>query len=688
VVDRFQAKKWNLLTYLGLGALAVVGEGWRQDARLVAPFLLVGLVAFVFVKHRLWRLTLASGFLFVIGAGITHLSIHILSPRVFQAGGVGFHFVICGESTRCNLLGLENSFQMPRDDYQTYCNAVWFEQASRPGIAMTYLDQTYGAVCREMYMPAMKCHLFQYLAHWPEFYFRALGAFSDSGGLQGEDLAMLRQSRLHWALPAYDWCLDYLIILLPFLHFAGILTFYWMEREKVRGTFLILFSVYYSVILFAVMPDTRHLGQLLLPLAVTGGFGLWGLFRSVSFFFFHFRFRNLAIVIPKPVLIASSSVLAAAFCWGLACLAAYSYSTRHRDHFVNDIMELAVNGVEANNTIKDPHVFSVTIDPQKSGSPTGYLLSIQANDNPGLLECCHVNFQVTNSKMGRVFVTRHKLYPSRLQSFAVTCVHSQEFGGDIRPYACTVTIPFGSSIVGCRQLDLSSWKRLPFSTVFFAGEHLPGSPVLGRLSDHDIPKTKFNNLSSEISYRYPWHTLSTLGLPWDQNFNYPGLRPLSLVAAAAGHERTVLRCPRNQEEARETSISLESLHEETGVYAHERTDGLHFRAYPVQPCLVATSKPFVVEEDGVYLMKVKYLETGMKDFLLKAIPVGDFDAPHQQCISHTEDDLPVKFLEMRLKAGKPFQLQLLVQSHSASDGAEILIQEIKAYREKFPHWDW
>src|SRR6266446_6690444 len=73
-------------------------------------------------------------------------------------------------------------------------------------------------------------------------------ALSQPGQLQGEDMGLLRQSRLPWALPIYDWCLDYLVTILPFLHFVGILTLFWLARDKIRGGFLIIFSFYYSVI--------------------------------------------------------------------------------------------------------------------------------------------------------------------------------------------------------------------------------------------------------------------------------------------------------------------------------------------------------------------------------------------------------------------------------------------------------
>src|SRR5439155_912540 len=179
VAGNFTTRKWNYLTYLALGALSLLGVGWRSDAFLVSPVLLV--------RRPFW----------VVCWGMLR-------------GGIEFHL-----------------FQLLSD----------FAGVLSPGLGR-------------------------------------FGALSGPGCLQGEDMVLLRQSRLPWALPIYDWCLDYLIVMLPFLHIIGILILFWVGRDKIRGAFLLLFSLYYSVIWFAALPEEKHLGQMLLPLAAGGGLGL------------------------------------------------------------------------------------------------------------------------------------------------------------------------------------------------------------------------------------------------------------------------------------------------------------------------------------------------------------------------------------------------------------------------------
>jgi hypothetical protein len=519
-----------------------------------------------------------------------------------------------------------------------------------------------------------------------------LGALSQPGQLQGEDMGLLRHSRLPWALPIYDWCLDYLVTILPFLHFVGILTLFWLARDEIRGGFLMIFSFYYSVIWFAVLPEQKHLGQMLLPLTVSGGLGLWGLAKALGFLFLRFDFRDISIVIPKHVRIVAWVTLGVAVCWVLTCVVADRYSLRQRDHYVNDITELAARAVDAKEHIKDSRLFGVSVDPRRPSSPKGYILTIQASTKPGLLTCRHVQFPAPGIQ-GRIFITHHKLYPGRGQYFAVSCVHSALYGGDIRPYACAVIVPPGCSIVGCRELDLSAWKRLPFSTVFCDGEHLPGSPAVGKFQEGEGPSDQFfaihtfNNLSSEVAYDYPWDLLTAFGLPFDQNFNYPGLAPERLAAVFESGSLGILRQPTTLEEFRQEGLPLDLLTAAPGVHLSKRENGVELQISPVPFAPVAEYPRLSVPTSGVYLFKVKYQQLKPGDLILKTAESDGKNPPKQCCLAHMEGNCPVKFLEVKLNAGDSIQLQLINQLSTDPAGSQFLIQEIQVFRERNPLWE-
>ena len=139
---------------------------------------------------------------------------------------------------------------------------------------------------------------------------------------------------------------------------------------------------------------------------------------------------------------------------------------------------------------------------------------------------------------------------------------------------------------------------------------------------------------------------------------------------------------------RASGLPLESLREEPGVYAIQQRDGLHLKLPLGQTGPVATCGPVVVQETGIYLVKVKYRPTGFVDLSLRASSSVDFSDPPQRCLCHLEDDLPVRFLELQLKAEEPIEIQLLNQCASENDGASIVVQDISIWHEKYPLWQW
>jgi hypothetical protein len=291
---------------------------------------------------------------------------------------------------------------------------------------------------------------------------------------------------------------------------------------------------------------------------------------------------------------------------------------------------------------------------------------------------------------GGIFVTHHRLYPAQGQYFAVSCVHPRVYTGDFRSYACTVAVPPGCAIVGCRQLDLTSWKRLPFSTVFCDGEHLPGSPVVGAFRDGEAPSDRYfepciyNNLSSEIAYCYPWHLLTFWGLPFEENWSHPGLAPERLSAVFESEGKGILRLPQTLEELRQESLPLELLRAAPEAELSINKKGVMLHVSSVPGASVAEYPPLSASTSGVYLFKVKYQQPRPGDLVLKAVQTDGKDLPKQYCLTQVEGDCSVKFLEVKLKSGDTIQLQLVNQLSSDPAGSEFLIQEIGAYREKNP----
>src|SRR5207302_474124 len=128
---------------------------------------------------------------------------------------------------------------------------------------------------------------------------------------------------------------------LPALHFIGALGLLLLGRDKLRGLCMVLFSLYYSAAWFLVLPEQSHLGQLVLPLTVTGGVGLWSLGRLARWLVVPWTSRlsslsNEMEFIPfrRSLGVLALAGVAATLAWALACALTYSYSRRHRDNYI------------------------------------------------------------------------------------------------------------------------------------------------------------------------------------------------------------------------------------------------------------------------------------------------------------------------------------------------------------------
>jgi hypothetical protein len=477
VVERFRSWKLNLAAFAAVGAVATLGCGWRQDALLLAPFILVTAILYLIQQRRSWRYVTAAAVLFLAGAGSCKAAISGLCPFKKEGSQVSFHMAYYGEYSRCNVLGLENSFQISRDDVQTYFMAQYRNAIDHPGSSIHYLGDNYGSNCRAMYQDAVQYNVFHWVLRFPEFYCQALAA-SDGSQLPIDGIparpAPLKESSDLWPPPGQRFVLDWLSDGSLWFFVVGIGAVLFVCPDKVRAGSLVVFSVFYAGVLWAVLPEYKHAGSLLLPITVLGGVGLWTLLKLARPSRWGPIWRlTVRPSLPRMIWIGALAVTA----WSAACAGAYYYSVAYRDGYLRRIMTLAAAGTNAPGALKDCQTFSVRLGPGDDKDPVGYLLKIQAGEHGGSLTCSHIRFW--QDFPGTTFVTEHRLHPDRLQHFFVTCLQGARFG-DPRPYVCKATLAGDATFLSCTQVDLATWKGLPVSTVFCEGEHTPGSPVLGK----------------------------------------------------------------------------------------------------------------------------------------------------------------------------------------------------------------
>jgi hypothetical protein len=280
-------------------------------------------------------------------------------------------------------------------------------------------------------------------------------------------------------------CLDILNRHAFLLFVLGALVSLLAGSEPLGSGTLLLFSAYNACALFAVLPEYKHAGPLVLPLSVFAGLGTRTILRLVvAPLGWWAAWPTLCARLPMTG-VAALLLLAG---WGLACGASRWYSCRLREAYLADIEARPANGTPAPQTIKTPSLFSVRIPADPAHSPTGYLLRLRAGKHSARLVCRHVRLPHPRVDARRL-TTQHELHPGREQYFFVTCFQGARHG-DPRPLICTVLLDGDAQFLDCVRLDLSDWKHGAMSTIFYPGQRTPGNP-------------RVHSASSLTSYRLP-----------------------------------------------------------------------------------------------------------------------------------------------------------------------------------------
>jgi len=449
------------------GAAAALGLGWRTDAFLLPPFVLVSAAATAAAQRRAFRDVVATSAAVAIGAAA-------MVGAIVQAGGgrllgpgAGFHTAYYGNFARANLLGIEDGFQTLRDDSETALQVAFYAEATQ-GRRVEYGGPGYSQVARRLYLETLAYDGYNWLLRYPIFAWKALGGLSVGDELQGQAPEELRRDRAAGLSFAYRLFLDPLTSLAPWFVLVGLTAIRW-ARDRALAVSLAAFMLLYTATWMLVLPESKHFGLVLLPLAVLGGFGasvllgaLWG--RE--------RLRWPPATTTRRVVRQLGLALLSIACVlaGLRQLAVHE-----RRGVLDEAGRLASAATAEQRAYIGPRLFSIAPDPARDADPTGYLLTLRTGRQPGSLLCRHFR----GMPSPRLYRSRHPLAPESLQKFFVVALQGARLG-DSRPYVLTVTVDGDAEIVAAHRLDASGWKRPLFAGVILPGDANPGSlPLRG-----------------------------------------------------------------------------------------------------------------------------------------------------------------------------------------------------------------
>jgi hypothetical protein len=474
LAERFRSAGVNRLAALATGFLAAVGCGWRPDALLLAPFLGAAFLVLLVRRGLGWKeggMHLGLYFTGVVG---TLTGINALCHDARQSPLLGFHMACYGDAARCNVLGLEDTFQASRDDLQA-CFQVQYDRATYGDGVPPYLSRDYGAACARLYRKVAVANAYAWIARFPEFFYRALQTCELHDLPVGDSWFPSASERPRWVEFLRSHGLGVLGRAAPWLFFLGLIAAV-VGSEARLALCLGLFAVYQAAALFAVLPEHKHAAPLALPLAVFSGLGVWALLHVVANP--TLVWRVLARLGCARLLLAAATVATLCLAWLFACAAAHRYSQLERHHLIKDVLARAEKGVPASDAIKSPDVFSARLTDKGEADPIGFLLTIQGGDSPGELICHHVRPAAADLP-SVLFATRHSLAAKQEQYFFVSCLRGTALG-DSRAYVCTVTLNGGAALLGAVRVDLAGWSRPQVGTVFYPGQKSPGSPRVRR----------------------------------------------------------------------------------------------------------------------------------------------------------------------------------------------------------------
>jgi hypothetical protein len=473
----------RMMSYVGAGVVAAIGYGWRPDALILPPFMLAVVIASLMLQRRPAADILNAAGLFVLGTLLCLGGIRLLTP----GGGIspehGFHMAYYGHAERANLLGMEDTRAVFRCDIHTHLDAGYFAVAnSMPDGGEPYLSPSYGAACRAMFIDEMEQDSWRMVSRFPVFIVRAL---------RGTGLKDLPLNTDYFA-PAPKWppflafvrhnVLDPLYLLTPYLTIIGIIAALFQARPPIAGA-LVAFLLYYAAILFCVLPEYKHTGLLVLPLSVLSGLAVTSFAPSR---WRQARWKSGGVTVL--ILVAT---------WGAVSAIAYPYSVSRRAALIDEVRQ-ATAGASETVGIRSPQLFVFRRDSHDHPDRIGYLLEIEAGPKPAHL----ISRSLRQTDVPRFYESTHNLLPGRKQFFFTTSYLGLSAGA--KSLENTILLDGDARILSAKKVDLSNWKDIEVSTVFYDGERSPGSPSVDGYSNRTIyalPPLDENLLTADESLR-------------------------------------------------------------------------------------------------------------------------------------------------------------------------------------------
>lgn len=474
-VGKYRTRWGNALSYFSLGVISLLGLGWRPDAMIIPIIVFMGLLIVLFRKKRKRMHIMGALILFFVGAGLVNYTLNKIANQPETSKLTVFHVSVYADSIRSNVGKYENHFQMIRDDITVKRNADRW--AARDDIG--YVESSlYGKTCLKMFLAETQYNIFNWVNFFPILWGKTVW---EHVGLSYGNLH--RGAWNYNAFPEFvhktGFIIEKIISLTAVYVFLGLLAAWVYTPFFKESCLLLLFSFYYALIYWVMLPEIKHITPLALPSAIffalcclliknlcshKGGFTLKKHFQS-----------NWKVAVSIILLLISSYFVVREF--------ARIYSTSERDKYLAEIHKRAAISQSHNEIIKEPEKAVISFPAKTLLSDKGYVLQIKNHrKEPGLIEYWELRGDPHKSIPGAISAKHTFMLPSRIEKmyFYTTCTQFSTVRQiiDPRPLHIVVRIPSGTEFISAKSLDLDGWHILPYTTLFYDGQKSSGAATI------------------------------------------------------------------------------------------------------------------------------------------------------------------------------------------------------------------
>ena len=457
-VGNYSKSILNYLSYYLLGLLTLVGIGWRSDALLFFPIITMFLIIKLSRDYTLQKSTLRSTImyfmLFIFGSySIMSLDSKLRAPSAPL--GV-MHIALYGESIRSTIGKYENNFQNQFNDYETLEQVKYYQKHNYPNEKTLELMQgKYGQYCLELYIISLKHNIYQWVKSYPKYFYTHF-LLNDTTLSNSNSFQQIQNPIIHslWKLAVYIAIVGSILLLVLGVYSCTI-------------SFFIIFSFYYSIVYWSVLPLTKHIMVMSIPISVLSG---------IFIFYFLARLRvyilkenvEVPINLKKRLFVSLISIFFMVLIYQLVLYLSMDYSKKKKTDFVQNIMSISKEGrdITSEIAIDYKNEFSLNLSALK---PIGIMVEFSTTGDEGIL-IVHDQYKKWD-KVSSIDYNYKITDKSKEHIFFKTCM-----GFNIeKKYTIKIQLPFGATIQRVKLVPLTNWNGTTYGTTFTKDYISPGA---------------------------------------------------------------------------------------------------------------------------------------------------------------------------------------------------------------------